>query len=127
MQIEVEQWQHSGGTTDATCRLYKTDENNVQWHVKDLTVSSVNHSYLMGLSGSKLLGRECPLQIFLNDLVDNPKNLTDLDWQLLKITNPDVESYQWQIFKLLKDLLDNRTTEDYIVSKVKEVLEQYEI
>lgn len=30
-----------------------------------------------------------------SDLVENPKSLTQYDWQLLKILHPLVKSYQW--------------------------------
>ncbi len=126
MQIEIEQWQHSGGTVEVSCKVnvpykdvYLTDE---------YIVTKLKRSYYFEAVGSKTLPiTSLNYKIFIEDVVEDPKNLSELDWQLLKITNPDVPAYQWKIFKLLKDLLDNRTTEDHTISMVQEVLEQYEI
>jgi hypothetical protein len=116
MQIEINQWQHSGGTVEVFCKI-KSICNSIP--CTDLySVAKLNKCYNLEKVGWKL---------YIEDVVEDPKNLSDLDWQLLKITNHDIEPYQWQIFKLLKDLLDNRATEDDTVTKVKEVLEQYEV
>jgi hypothetical protein len=126
MQIEIEQWQHSGGTVEVSCKVnvpykdvYLTDE---------YIVTKLKRSYYFEVVESKTLPIiSLNYKIFIEDLVEDPKNLSDLDWQLLKITNPDVETYQWKIFKLLKDLLDNKESQGYITDKVKEVLNKHEI
>lgn len=56
------------------------------------------------------------------DIVTNTKHLEEIDWQLLKILNPQVSSVQWSIFKLLKDLVDDRTEEDYTIDQIKQIL-----
>lgn len=56
------------------------------------------------------------------DIVTNPRHLEETDWQLLKILNPQVSSVQWSIFKLLKDLVDARTEEDYTIDQIKQIL-----
>ena len=57
-----------------------------------------------------------------NDIVTNPKHLEETDWQLVKILNPQVSSVQWIIFKLLKDLVDARTEEEYTIDQIKQTL-----
>lgn len=59
-----------------------------------------------------------------SDLVENPKNLEDVDWQLLKIIHPEVKSFQWEIFQTLKDFVDNRIEEDYTLERIKEILQK---
>jgi hypothetical protein len=59
-----------------------------------------------------------------SDLVENPKSLSVYDWQLLKILHPRVKSYQWEIFHTLKDLVDNRAEEEYVLETIKNVLQQ---
>lgn len=57
-------------------------------------------------------------------LVQNPKNLEDLDWQLLKILHPEVQHYQWEVFRTLKDLVDNRVEEEYTLAEIKLILQK---
>ena len=59
-----------------------------------------------------------------SDLVENPKAITKYDWQLLKILHPEVKSYQWEIFQIMKDLVDNRVEEDYTLERIKEILQK---
>lgn len=59
-----------------------------------------------------------------SDLVENPKSLSVYDWQLLKILYPEVKNFQWEIFKTLKDLVDNRIEEDYTLERIKEILQK---
>jgi len=59
-----------------------------------------------------------------SDLVENPKSLTQYDWQLLKILHPEVKSYQWEIFQILKDLVDNVIEEEYALSEIKSTLQK---
>ena len=54
-----------------------------------------------------------------SDLVENPKAITKYDWQLLKILHPEVKSYQWEIFQILKDLVDNKIEEEYTLAEIK--------
>lgn len=116
MQIKLQQWIHHGGTVEVYCEV-KSICNNIPC-TNIYSVAKLNKCYNLEMVGWKL---------YIEDVVEDPKNLSDLDWQLLKITNPDVHVYQWQIFKLLKDLLDNKSDESYTVSEIKEVLNKYEI
>lgn len=59
-----------------------------------------------------------------SDLVENPKTLDICDLQLLKILHPEVQHYQWEIFQILKDLVDNRIEEDYSLQRIKGILQQ---
>ncbi|QEG08299.1 hypothetical protein HWC26_gp047 [Aeromonas phage 2L372X] len=59
-----------------------------------------------------------------SDLVENPKSLTQYDWQLLKIIHPEVKSFQWEIFQVMKDLVDNVTTEEYTLERIKSILQK---
>jgi hypothetical protein len=128
MQIEIEQWQHSGGTVEASCKVKAPYGNADLYYINNYMVSKLKTFYyfeFVGFETKQVIPMD--FKLFIGDLVEDTKNLSDLDWQLLKITNSDVHVYQWQIFKLLKDLLDNRTTEDYTVSEIKEILAKYEI
>lgn len=59
-----------------------------------------------------------------SDLVENPKQLNIYDWQLLKILHPEVKSYQWEIFQILKDLVDNKIEEEYTLERIKGILQK---
>lgn len=59
-----------------------------------------------------------------SDLVENPKSLSVHDYQLLKILHPQVKNFQWEIFKTLKDLIDNRAEEEYSLERIKSVLQK---
>lgn len=59
-----------------------------------------------------------------SDLVENPKSLTQYDLQLLKILHPEVKNYQWEIFLILKDLVDNKIEEEYTLERIKGILQQ---
>lgn len=58
-----------------------------------------------------------------SDLVENPKSLSVYDWQLLKIIHPEVQHYQWDIFQVMKDLVDNVTEEEIAINLIKNILE----
>lgn len=124
MKIEIEQIAYSSGVVEFSCKLYSVCESGMKWREYTLFVSKINSSYTISIDKN---GRAQDFTMFLPDFVEDSKNLSDLDWQLLKITNPDVEPYQWQIFKLLKKLIDNKSDESYTVSEIKEVLNKYEI
>lgn len=59
-----------------------------------------------------------------SDLVENPKSLSVYDWQLLKILYPEVKNFQWEIFKTLKDLVDNKVEEEYTLERIKSILQK---
>lgn len=124
MQIEIEQIAYNSGVIECSCKLYSVCESGMKWREYTLFVSKINSSYTISIDKN---GRAQDFTMFLPDLIEDSKNLSDLDWQLLKITNPDVSVYQWHIFKMLKDLIDNKIDESYTVSEIKEVLNKYKI
>lgn len=124
MQIEIEQIAYNSGVVECSCKLFSVCESGMKWREYTLFVSKINSSYTISIDKN---GRAQDFTIFLPDVVEDSKNLSDLDWQLLKITNSDVEPYQWKIFKLLKDLIDNKESQEYITDKIKEVLTECEI
>lgn len=125
----IETLAYSGGTREINALFYTFDERAKDYEREELVIilSKCNSTYQVIVYNEAYLDDE-PLKFYIDsDLLEDPKNLSDLDWQLLKITNPDVHVYQWQIFKLLKDRLDNKSDESYTVSEIKEVLNKYEI
>lgn len=124
MQIEIEQIAYNSGVIECSCKLFSVHKSGTKWREYTLFVSKINSSYTISIDKN---GRAQDFTMFLPDVVEDSKNLSDLDWQLLKITNPDVEPYQWQIFKLLKDLIDDKESQEYITDKIKEVLNKHEI
>lgn len=67
----------------------------------------------------------CDVKFYIDsDLVQNPKTLDVYDWQLIKILHPEVKNYQWEVFKTLKDLVDNRVEEEYTLERIKGILQQ---
>lgn len=123
MQIEIEQIQHEGGTIEVACSIYKVDEHKTLWLNSEISVAKLRNSYQLRVSGSKSITIPSIANIFIDtDIVTNPKHLEETDWQLLRILNPQVSSVQWSIFKLLKDLVDARTEEDYTIDQIKQIL-----
>lgn len=127
MEIKLEQKVYSSGTVEVSCKIYMIDEYKTQWLVYDLAVLVFKCCYKFERSSDPLNSNLNTTIYVDSDLVENPKTLTQYDWQLLKIINPDIHEDQWKIFKLLKDLLDNKSDESYTVSEIKEVLNKYEI
>lgn len=113
MKIEIQQWIHHGGTVEVYCEV-KSECNNFPC-TNIYSIAKLNKCYNLEMVGWSLC---------IEDLVEDPKNLSDLDWQLLKITNSDVEPYQWQIFKLLKKLIDNEEGQEYITERIKDILQK---
>lgn len=59
-----------------------------------------------------------------SDLVENPKSLTQYDWQLLKVLHPLVKSFQWEVFQVMKDFVDNKIEDEYSLQRIKEILQK---
>jgi hypothetical protein len=125
----IETLVYSGGTTEVTASFCTFDEMAKDYEREELVIiiSKCNNTYQIIVYNEAYLDNE-PLKFHIDsDILEQPKNLSDLDWQLLKITNSKVEPYQWQIFKMLKDLIDDKESQEYITDKIKEVLNKYEI
>lgn len=128
MEIKLEQKIYPSGTVEINCRNYLQKENTDFFLFYKYTVLKLRRTYKFEYSTEHLSLTPERSDISVDsDLVENQKALTQYDWQLLKIINPDIHEDQWKIFKLLKDLLDNKSDESYTVSEIKEVLNKYEI
>ena len=124
MEIKLEQKVYSSGTVEVSCKSYLVDEYKTEWLICDFAVLVFKYCY-------KFERSSVPLNSYLNatiyvdsDLVENPKSLTQYDWQLLRILHPEVKNYQWEVFKTLKDLVDNRVEEKYTLERIKGILQQ---
>lgn len=124
MEIKLEQKVYSSGTVEVSCKIYMIDEYKTEWLVYDLAVLVFKCCYKFERSSD-------PLNLNLNttiyvdsDLVENPKSLTQYDWQLLKIIHPEVKSFQWEVLQVMKDLIDNVTEEDYSLRRIKSILQK---
>lgn len=127
MEIKLEQKVYSSGTVEVSCKIYMIDDYKTEWLVYDLAVLVFKCCYKFERSSDPLNSNLNTTIYVDSDLVENPKAITKYDWQLLKILHPEVKIYQWEIFQILKDLVDNKSDESYTVSEIKEVLNKYEI
>lgn len=124
MEIKLEQKVYSSGTVEVSCKIYMTDEYKTEWLVYDLAVWVFKCCYKFERS-SDPLNSNLNTTIYVDyDLVESPKSLTQYDWQLLKIIHPEVQHYQWEVFRTLKDLVDNRVEEEYTLAEIKLILQQ---
>lgn len=124
MEIKLEQKVYSSGTVEVSCKIYMIDEYKTQWLVYDLAVLVFKCCYKFERSSDPLNSNLNTTIYVDSDLVENPKSLTQYDWQLLKILHPEVQHFQWEIFQILKDLVDNRTEEEYTLSGIKSILQK---
>ena len=130
MEIKLEQVIFQSGTIGVCCRSYMGDctaptivnEYNVHKFRKCYSFSFASFLVDGGRIKQKLESG-CDVDVD-SDLVENPKSLTQYDLQLLKILHPEVKNYQWEIFQVMKDLVDNVIEEDYSLQRIKEILEE---
>lgn len=130
MEIKLEQVIFQSGTIGVCCRSYMGDgtaptivnEYNVHKFRKCYSFSFASFLVEGGRIKQKLESG-CDVDVD-SDLVENPKSLTQYDWQLLKIIHSEVQHYQWEVFQVMKDLVDNVTEEDYSLQRIKEILEE---
>lgn len=128
MEIKLEQAVFKSGVVEVCCKEFIGDGANPTI-VNEYSIYRLRDTYSLATSvflvESGKIKQELGIGLDFNinsDLVENPKNLEDVDWQLLRILNPQVSSVQWTIFKLLKDLVDARTEEDYTIDQIKQIL-----
>lgn len=124
MEIKLEQRVYSSGTVEVSCKIYMIDEYKTQWLVYDLAVLVFKCCYKFERSSDHLNSNLNTTIYVDSDLVENPKTLTQYDWQLLKILHSEVQHFQWEIFQILKDLVDNRVEEEYTLERIKSVLQK---
>lgn len=124
MEIKLEQKVYSSGTVEVSCKSYLVDEYKTEWLVHEFAVLVFKCCYKFERSSDPLNSNLNTTIYVDSDLVENPKSLTQYDWQLLKILHPLVKSYQWEIFHTLKDLVDNRVEEEYTLETIKGILQK---
>lgn len=124
MEIKLEQKVYSSGTVEVSCKIYMIDGYKTEWLVYDLAVLVFKCCYKFERSSDPLNSNLNTTIYVDSDLVQNPKTLDICDWQLLKIINPQVKSFQWEIFQVMKDLVDNVTTEEYTLERIKSILQK---
>lgn len=124
MEIKLEQKVYSSGTVEVSCKIYMIDEYKTQWLVYDLAVLVFKCCYKFERSSDPLNSNLNTTIYVDSDLVENPKSLSVHDYQLLKILHPQVKNFQWEIFKTLKDLIDNRAEEEYTLERIKSILQK---
>lgn len=128
MEIKLEQAVFKSGVVEVCCKEFIGESANPTT-VNEYSIYRLRDTYSLATSvflvESGKIKQELGIGLDFNinsDLVENPKNLEDVDWQLFRILNPQVSSVQWTIFKLLKDLVDARTEEDYTIDQIKQIL-----
>ena len=124
MEIKLEQKVYSSGTVEVSCKIYMIDDYKTEWLVYDFAVLVFKCCYKFERSNDPLNSNLNTTIYVDSDLVENPKNLDICDWQLLKIIHPEVQHYQWEIFQVMKDLVDNVTEEDYSLQRIKSILQK---
>ena len=130
MEIKLEQTIFKSGVVEVCCKEFIGDSVNPTI-VNEYSIYRLRDTYSLATSvflvESGKIKQELGIGLDFNinsDLVENPKNLEDVDWQLLKITHPEVKSFQWEVFQVMKDLVDNVTTEEYTLSRIKSILQK---
>ena len=130
MEIKLEQAVFKSGVVAVCCKEFIGDSANPTI-VNEYSIYRLRDTYSLATSvflvESGKIKQELGIGLDFNinsDLVENPKNLEDVDWQLLKISHPAVKSFQWEIFQVMKDLVDNVTTEEYTLSRIKSILQK---
>lgn len=130
MEIKLEQAVFKSGTVEVCCKEFIGDIIN-QTIVNEYSVYRLRNTYSLAtytfLIENGKIKQELGLGLDFNidnDLVLDPKNLEDTDWQLLKILHSEVKSFQWKIFQVLKDFVDNKIDEEYALESIKSILQK---
>ena len=130
MEIKLEQVIFQSGTIGVCCRSYMGD-CTAPTIVNEYSIYRLRDTYSLATSvflvESGKIKQELGIGLDFNinsDLVENPKNLEDVDWQLLKIIHPEVKSFQWEVFQVMKDFVDNKIEEEYSLQRIKEILQK---
>ena len=130
MEIKLEQAVFKSGVVEVCCKEVIGDGANPTI-VNEYSIYRLRDTYSLATSvflvESGKIKQELGIGLDFNinsDLVENPKNLEDVDWQLLRILHSEVKSFQWEIFQVMKDLVDNRIEEEYTLSRIKSILQK---
>ena len=129
MEIKLEQTIFQSGTVAVCCKEFIGDGANPTV-VNEYSIYRLRDTYSLATSvflvESGKIKQELGIGLDFNinsDLVENPKNLEDVDWQLLKIIHPEVKSFQWEVFQVMKDFVDNVIEEEIAINLIKNILE----
>lgn len=125
MEIKLEQKIYQSGTVEINCRNYVQKENTDFSLVYKYTVLKLRKTYKFEYSTEHLSLTPAQIDVTVDsDMIENPKQLGICDWQLLKILHPEVQHYQWEVFQILKDFVDNRVDEEYSLERIKGILQK---
>ena len=129
MEIKLEQAVFKSGVVGVCCKEFIGESVNPTI-VNEYSIYRLRDTYSLATSvflvESGKIKQELGIGLDFNinsDLVENPKNLEDVDWQLLKIIHPEVKSFQWEVFQVMKDFVDNRVEEEIATILIKNILE----
>ena len=130
MEIKLEQAVFKSGVVGVCCKEFIGDSTNPTI-VNEYSIYRLRDTYSLATSvflvESGKIKQELGTGLDFNinsDLVENPKNLEDVDWQLLKIIHPEVKSFQWGVFQVMKDFVDNKIEDEYSLQRIKEILQK---
>lgn len=125
MEIVLNQQVYPSGTIEVSYRYYTKDDVGMQWLESEFSMGKLRSTYKFKYSTKyfAMSPKQLTEVVVDSDLVQNPKQLDICDWQLLKIIHPEVKSFQWEIFQILKDLVDNVTEEEIAINLIKNILE----
>ena len=125
MEIVFNQQVYPSGTIEISCRYYTKDDVGMQWLESEFSLGKLRSTYKFKYSTKYLAmsPKQLTEVVVDSDLVQNPKQLDTCDWQLLKIIHPEVKSFQWEIFQVMKDLVDNVIEEEIAITLIKNILE----
>ena len=129
--VRLEHYVYKSGTQGIVCKVFQGDTKEYTV-VYEFNVHVLRGCYqfersLFLMEDRKLIGTlsGLPMKLsFDSDIVSNPRNIDIWDKQLLKILNPQIDNTTWEIFQLLKDLVDNRVEEEYTLERIKGILQQ---
>lgn len=126
MEIVFNQQVYPSGTIEISCRYYTKDDVGMQWLESEFSLGKLRSTYKFKYSTKyfAMSPKQLTEVVVDSDLVQNPKQLDICDWQLLKIIHSEVQHYQWEIFQVMKDLVDNVTEEDYSLQRIKSILQK---
>lgn len=130
MEIKLEQAVFKSGVVEVCCKEFIGDSANPTI-VNEYSIYRLRDTYSLATSSFLVDNGKIKQELsggfdfnINNDLVENPKSLTQYDWQLLRIIHPEVKSFQWEVFQVMKDLVDNRVEEEYSLERIKSILQK---
>ena len=125
MEIVFNQQVYPSGTIEVSCRYYTKDDVGMQWLESEFSLGKLRSTYKFKYSTKyfAISPKQLTEVVVDSDLVQNPKQLDTCDWRLLKIIHPEVKSFQWEIFQVMKDLVDNRVEDGVAIDLIKKIFE----